>query len=74
MDTENNQIKIHEYISNINIANIYGGDIEISLAYEIYFFNLAVYKEIRDSEDNLFNLSFINYINNNNEKIQIYYY
>ncbi len=74
MDTENNQIKIHEYISNINKANIYGGDIEISLAYEIYFFNLAVYKEIRDSEDNLFNLSFINYINNNNEKIQIYYY
>ena len=35
MDTENNQIKIHEYISNINKANIYGGDIEISLAYEI---------------------------------------
>ena len=70
IDTEQGQVRIHEYIKIIKIPYRYGGNLEISLSYKLYDFNIAVYKEERDSNDNLINLSFINYINNDNNEIK----
>ena len=69
IDTERGRMFIHDYIDIINEDRLFGGDLEISLAYDIFKFNIAIYKEERDINNNLFNLSFMHYINNdNNEK------
>ena len=67
METENGNIKIYDYIKNIKNDGEYGGDLEISLAYDIYQINIAEYKEIYD-DDNLINFCFIRYFNEGNNE------
>lgn len=61
-------MRIHEYIYTINEISNHGGDLELSLAYELYHINIAEYKEIRDNNDKLISLNFVKYINDNNEE------
>ena len=69
IDKEHGPERLYEYIKSINIPFRYGGDFEISLCYELFNINIAVYKEESDDNNLLINLSFIDYINNdNNEK------
>ena len=58
---------MRDYIHTIKEPNNYGGDLEISISYDLYNYNVAQYKEIYDDFGNLINLEFVNYINNNNE-------
>lgn len=46
----------------------FAGNIEISIAYELFEINIAEYKEIRNNNNEFINLSFINYINNDNNE------
>lgn len=41
---------------------------EDSISYNIYRFNLVIYKEERNINEKLFNLSFLHYINNDNNE------
>ena len=41
METENGNIKLHEYIKNVKNDEDYGGDLEISIAYDLYHINIA---------------------------------
>ena len=52
----------------INEDALYGVDLEISIAYDFYKFNIAIYNEEKDTEDNLINLRILHYINNNENK------
>ena len=74
METENCNIKIYDYIKNIKNDGEYGGDLDISIAYDIYHINIAEYKETYD-DDNLINFSFIRYFNeDNNENKDLFFY
>ena len=68
IDTEHGTERLYEYIKSINIPFRYSGDFEISLCYELFNINIDVYKEERDDNNLLINLSFINYINNDDNK------
>ena len=68
IETERDQMYIHNYLDIMNEDRIFGGDLEISLAYDIYKFNIAVYKEKRDINGKLINLNFLYYINNDNNE------
>ena len=59
---------MRDYIHTIKEPNNYGGDLEISISYDLYNYNVAQYKEIYDDFGNLINLEFVNYINNNNNE------
>jgi len=69
IDSERGRMKIHEYIDTIQYDRNFGGDLEMSLAYEIYKCNIAVYNASQDITGKINNLTFLDYINNdNNEK------
>ena len=68
METEMGNIRIHDYIKSIKENSNFGGDFELSIAYDIFNINIAEYIEIRESNGNLINLSFVKYINDNNDE------
>ena len=68
IDSERGRFKISDYILTIKGPNNYGGDLEISLSYDLYNYNLAQYREIYDDFGNFINLEFVKYINNNNNE------
>lgn len=74
IEIERGRMLIHEYISTIKDDKNYGGDLEISISYDLYNFNVAEYKEIYDSEGTLTSLEFIQYINNDNNEKQRFNY
>lgn len=74
IDSERGRMKIHEYIDTIQYDRNFGGDLEMSLAYEIYKCNIAVYNASQDIIGKINNLTFLNYINNDNNEKKIYYY
>ena len=60
---------MHDYIDSIKFEGNYGGELELSIAYDLFYINIAQYLIIRDTENNIINLSFVKYINNDqNEK------
>ena len=60
LDTEEGPIHIHDYIPRILEDGFFGGELEISIASDIYNLNIATYNEIVDSE-NIIGYSPINY-------------
>ena len=68
IETERGNFKMHDYIKTINEDGNQGGDVELSIAYDIFNFNIAQYLVIRDSKSNIINLSFVKYINNDNNE------
>ena len=46
----------------------YEGDLELSIAYDIFNINIAQYLLEKDEDDNIINLKFIKYINDNNNE------
>ena len=60
LDTEEGPIHIHDYILRILEDGFFGGELEISIASDIYNLNIATYNEIVDSE-NIIGYSPINY-------------
>ena len=68
IDTEMGKMRIHDYISTINNDKNWGGDLEISISYDLYKYNIAEYKEIYNVNDELTNLEFIQYINSDNNE------
>lgn len=58
---------MHYYINKINDNGNHWGDIEISLATDIFNINKEN-KKIRDENNNLKNLRFAKYINDNNDE------
>ena len=68
IETERGNIRMHDYINAINDDGNHGGDIEISLVYDIFNINIGEYIEIRDDNNNLHNLRFVKYINDNNDE------
>ena len=59
---------IHNYLDIINEDRLFGRALEILIDNDIYQFNIDVFKEERDSDWNLMNLIFLNYINNDRNK------
>ena len=55
---------MHQYIDSIKIEGNYDGDLEFSIAYGIFNFNIAEYLIIRDDNHQIKNLLFIKYLNN----------
>ena len=75
IEPERGNMPIHTYINTIKENGNYGGDFEISLAYDIYKINIGEYKAIFDINNNILNYTFIKYINDDgNENREIYYY
>ena len=75
VESERGNMPIHTYINTIKENGNYGGDFEISLAYDIYKINIAEYQEIFDN-NNILNYTFIKYINddgneNRDQKVNI---
>jgi len=68
IDSERGRMKIHEYIDTIQYDRNFGGDLEMSLAYEIYKCNIAVYNASQDITGKINNLTFLNFFYDNNEK------
>ena len=62
------KMRIHDYISTINNDKNWGGDLEISISYDLYKYNIAEYKEIYNVNNELTNLEFIQYINSDNNE------
>ena len=48
IESERGKMPIHTYINSMKENGNYGGDFEISLAYDIYKINIAEYKAILD--------------------------
>ena len=71
IDTERGKFKIHDYINTIKDIGNYGGDLEISIAYQLYNINIAEYTEVRDIYDNLLSLNFSKYFNDDNDEKKI---
>ena len=67
IETESGRIRMHN-IQTIKEDKNYYGDLEISISYDLYNFNIAEYKEIYDSEGTLTSQEFIKYINNDNNE------
>ena len=66
---------MNEYIDSIKIEGNFGGALEISIAYDIFNFNIAEYLIIRDNNAQIINLLFIKYINkdkNENQNLMIW--
>ena len=59
---------MHDNIQTIKEDKNYDGDLEISISYDLYNFNIAEYKEIYDSKGTLTSQEFIKYINNDNNE------
>ena len=68
IETERGRVRIHDYISTIKEEKNYGGDLEISISYDLYNYNVAEYKEIYDNNGDLTALEFIQYINKDNNE------
>ena len=68
METERGKFKIHDYINTIKEPGNYGGDFELSIAYQLYNINIAEYTEVRDINDNLLGLNFSKYFNDDNNE------
>ncbi len=69
IESERGNIPINTYILIIKDERNYGGDFEISLAYDIFKINIAEYKAVYDNNDIIIYFTFIKYINDdNNEK------
>ena len=68
IETERGKFKMHDYINTIKEDGNQGGDVELSIAYDIFNFNIDQYLVIRDSSSNTINLSFVKYINNENNE------
>lgn len=67
--TERGNFRIHDYIQTIKEDENFGGDFELSIAYDIFNINIAQYLIGKDANNNIINLKFIKYINDdNNEK------
>ena len=76
IESEGGNMPIHTYINTIKENGNYGGDFEISLAYDIYKINIAEYQAIFDINNNILNYTFIKYINddgneNRDQKVNI---
>lgn len=61
IETERENLCMHHYTNTNKVDGTNGGDIEISLAYEIYNINIGEYIEIRDENNGLNNLRFVKY-------------
>ena len=62
------KMRIHDYISTINNDKNWGGDLEISISYDLYNYNIAEYKEIYNDHYQITHLEFIQYINSDNNE------
>jgi len=61
-------MKLHDYINMINTDDLFSGDLELSIAYDLYNSNISVYNEILTEDNKLVNFQYLNYINNNNNE------
>ena len=68
IDMENGRMRLYNYIDIIKNYRVYGGDFELSMAYQKYNINIGVYRAIKNSDNNIINLEFLNYINNDNKE------
>ena len=68
IETERGNYRIHEYIHTIKEDGNYGGDLELSIAYDIFNINIAQYLLEKDENNNIINLKFIKYINDDNSE------
>ena len=68
IETERGSFRIHDYIQTINKEGNYGGDFELSIAYDIFNINIAQYLIEKDINNKIINLSFVKYINDNNNE------
>ena len=68
IETERGNYRIHEYIETINEEGNYGGDFEISISYDLYNINISQYIIEKDINNNIINLKFAKYINDDNNE------
>ena len=68
IESERGNMHMHTYIQTIKDDGNYGGDFEISLAYDICKINIAEYKTVYDNNNNIINFTFIKYINDDNNE------
>ena len=65
LETEQGPMNILDYINHIQSNGFYGGELEISVAAELYNINIATYMENRDINNNIIGFTNINYYNHN---------
>ena len=70
IETTNGNMKIHDYIDSIKLDMFLGGDFELSIAYDIYSFNIAQYKAIFNNQNEIIGYQFISYYNNDNNEFK----
>ena len=68
IETERGNFRIRDYIQTIKDEGNHGGDFEISITYHIFKINIAQYILEKDINNNIINLSFVKYINDNNNE------
>ena len=62
IDKENGRMRLYNYIDIIKNDRVYDGDFELSMAYQKYNINFDVYRAIKNSDNNIISLEFLNYI------------
>lgn len=67
-ETKRGNIRTHDYIETIKEDGNYARELELSIAYDIFNFNLAQYLIDKDMNNKIINIKFIKYINNNENK------
>ena len=65
---ERGKFKMHEYINTIKENGKYDWDLELSIAFHFYNINITEYTEVRDNDDNIINLNFSKYFNDDNDE------
>ena len=54
-------MNIRNYVNHIQSPGFYGGEIEISIAVDLYNINIVTYNEIRDDNNNIMGYTYIRY-------------
>ena len=67
IDTEKGPLHIRDYIPKIIEEGFYGGELEISIAANIYNINIATFNEVTDNNFSPIGYTNINYYNNNDD-------
>ena len=58
-------MNIRNYVNHIQNSGFYGGEIEISIAVDLYNINIVTYNEIRDDNNNIMGYTYIRYYDSN---------